>query len=107
MANPPFEAGLLLKGRVTWSVTGCGDDGRMDGQLVFPEITAEPAGPARGAVIPFTPRPAGSRRREPSRLDGAGLATRLRHDVERMVAHRRRMLAHCQTTGAYSRDRAR
>lgn len=102
MANPPFEAGLLLKGRVTWSVTGRGDDGRMDGQLVFPEIAAEPevAGvPGRGAVIPFTPRPAGRRRREPSRLDGAGLATRLRHDVERVIAHRRRMLDHLTASG--------
>ena len=86
---------------------GCGDDGRMDGQLVFPEIDAAPAPSARGAVIPFTPRPAGSRRREPSRLDGAGLASRLRHDVERMTAHRRRMLAHLQTAGGYSRESAR
>jgi hypothetical protein len=79
----------------------------MDGQLVFPEIDAAPEPPARGAVIPFTPRPAGSRRREPSRLDGAGLASRLRHDVERMTAHRRRMLAHLQTAGGYSRESAR
>ena len=82
----------------------------MDGQLVFPEIDAAPAAPAvpaRGSVIRFTPRPAGSRRREPSRLDGAGLAARLRHDVERMIAHRRRMLAHLQTAGGYSRDSAR
>lgn len=79
----------------------------MDGQLVFPEIDAAPGAPARGAVIPFTPRAAGSRRREPSRLDGAGLASRLRHDVERMTAHRRRMLAHLQTPGGYSREKAR
>lgn len=81
----------------------------MDGQLVFPEIDAAPNVPdvPRGAVIRFTPRPAGSRRREPTRLDGAGLAARLRHDVERMIAHRRRMLAHLQTAGGYSRDSAR
>ena len=68
----------------------------MDGQLVFPEIDAPPA-PVPASVIRFTPRPAGTRRREPSRLDGAGLAVRLRHDVERMVAHRRRMLSHLMT----------
>ena len=79
----------------------------MDGQLVFPEIDAAPEAPARGAVIRFTPRPAGGRRREPGRLDGTGLASRLRHDVERMIAHRRRMLAHLQTSGTYSRDSAR
>ena len=92
---------------MTRSVTGGGDDRRMDGQLVFPEIDSAPEPLARGAVIPFTPRPAGSRRREPSRLDGTGLASRLRHDVERMIAHRRRMLAHLQAAGGYSRDSAR
>lgn len=79
---------------MTRSVRGAGNDGRMDAQLVFPEIDAAPEVPARGSVIRFTPRPAGSRRREPSRLDGTGLASRLRHDVERMIAHRRRMLDH-------------
>ena len=82
---------------MTRSVTGCGDDGRMEGQLVFPEINAAPESPAGRAVIPFTPRPAGTRRRVASRLDGTGLASRLRHDVERMIAHRRRMLSHLAT----------
>jgi hypothetical protein len=74
----------------------------MDGQLVFPEIdvteaapTPVPGAPAPPAsVIRFKPRPAATRRPERGRLDGAGLASRLKSDVERMVAHRRRMLSH-------------
>ena len=71
--------------------------------LLFPEL-AEPL-PAvvpvtpsqvRREVIRFTPRPSGYARREPSRLDGNGLANRLRRDVERQLAHRRRMLGHLE-----------
>ena len=58
--------------------------------MLFPEL-ADPQPPVRREVIRFTPRPA-SQRREPSRLDGNGLANRLRRDVERQLAHRRRML---------------
>lgn len=54
-------------------------------------------------IITFQPRPAASRRpREAARLDGEGLAQRLRHDVERHLAHRRRMLAHLEKTGNVS-----
>ncbi len=63
--------------------------------LLFPEL-AEPQPPVRREVIRFTPRAAVHLRREPSRLDGNGLANRLRRDVERQLAHRRRMLAHLQ-----------
>lgn len=47
-------------------------------------------------IIAFQPRPDRSRPRESGRrhLDGDGLAQRLRCDVERHIAHRRRMLAH-------------
>ena len=65
------------------------------GHMLFPELT-ESQPPVRRAVIRFTPRPAGQARREPSRLDGTGLATRLRRDVERQIAHRRRMLGHLE-----------
>ena len=61
------------------------------GHMLFPEL-AEPQPPVRRDVIRFTPRPAGYARRETSRLDGTGLANRLRRDVERQLAHRRRML---------------
>ena len=68
------------------------------GQMPFPEIAPalEPslARPGRRAVIRFEPRPAGRPRREAARLDGDGLAARLRQDVERQLAHRRRMLDH-------------
>lgn len=66
--------------------------------MPFPEIapTLEPSLPQPGsrAVIRFAPRPAGRPRRDTSRLDGDGLAARLRRDVERQLAHRRRMLDH-------------
>jgi len=65
------------------------------GHMLFPELAA-PQPPVRREVIRFTPRPAGQARREPSRLDGTGLATRLRRDVERQIAHRRRMLGHLE-----------
>lgn len=77
----------------------------MDGQLVFPELESVPAPAARPNVVPFRPRHAAGRRRA-SRLDGEGLAVRLREDVQRLVAHRRRMLAHLSGT-RYSRDIAK
>lgn len=67
------------------------------GHMPFPELaqpSAAPAAPARSQVIRFTPRPAGQPRREASRLGGDGLAARLRRDVERQIAHRRKMLGH-------------
>jgi hypothetical protein len=69
------------------------------GPMLFPEL-AEPKAPPqqapRAQVIRFTPRPAGQPRREASRLDGDGLALRLRRDVERQLAHRRRMLGYLE-----------
>lgn len=71
--------------------------------MLFPELaepSAAPAAPPRSQVIRFTPRPAGPRRRDSSRdvarLGGDGLAARLRRDVERQLAHRRRMLGHLE-----------
>jgi hypothetical protein len=57
-------------------------------QMLFPEN-----------IIPFQPRPEPRRPRDTSRrhLDGDGLAQRLRRDVERQIAHRRRMLAHLES----------
>jgi len=78
----------------------------MDGQLPFPELASAPARTGRPKVITFAPRPA-ARRRQASRLDGEGLAERLQHDVQRLVAHRRRMLAHLRGTVGYSRDIAK
>jgi hypothetical protein len=72
------------------------------GHMLFPELATPPAPaappdpPARRDVIRFMPRPSGYARREPSRLDGTGLANRLRRDVERQIAHRRRMLGHLE-----------
>jgi len=65
------------------------DNGGMEqGRILFPDIThAE----STGRVVRFEPRPLG---RQSSRLSGKGLADRLRRDVERQIAHRRRMLAH-------------
>ena len=60
-------------------------------------------------IITFTPRPEGRRPRETGRghLDGDGLAQRLRRDVERQVAHRRRMLKHLEAqTGALETRKA-
>lgn len=51
-------------------------------------MTARP-----GRVVAFQPRAA---RLAAGRLRGDGLAQRLRHDVERQVVHRRRMLEHLQ-----------
>lgn len=71
------------------------------GQIVFPEVEVrnEPARPERPAtVVPFKPRQA------KGRLKGDGLAQRLRSDVERQVAHRRRMLAHLQSQELLSRS---
>jgi hypothetical protein len=50
-------------------------------------------------VLQFQPRPEGRRSRDSGRghLDGDGLAHRLRRDVERQVAHRRRMLEHLES----------
>lgn len=61
-------------------------------QILFPEpaLTPEPS-----RVVQFQPR-ATRRMRDASRLSGEGLAQRLRHDVERQIAHRRRMLAHME-----------
>ena len=71
--------------------------------MLFPEL-AEPLAPsqtpARAQVIRFKPRPSGQARREMSRLDGDGLAARLRRDVERQIAHRRRMLGHLERSVA-------
>jgi len=49
-------------------------------------------------ILQFQPRPEGRRPRDASRghLDGEGLAQRLRCDVERQIAHRRRMLGHLE-----------
>jgi hypothetical protein len=58
------------------------------GQFTFPEVSVS-AEPAR--VVQFKPRQARGR------LNGDGLAARLRGDVERQVAHRRRMLEHLQS----------
>jgi hypothetical protein len=73
------------------------------GQMPFPEIapTLESSLPRTGRrpVIRFEPRPAGRPRREASRLEGDGLAARLRQDVERQLAHRRRMLDHLRAQG--------
>ncbi|MDQ3071160.1 MAG: hypothetical protein M3R55_15700 [Acidobacteriota bacterium] len=67
-------------------------------QILFPDT-----------VIPFQPRrerrPAGEGRK--SRLEGEGLADRLRHDVQRQIAHRRRMLAHLSASAPYSRETAK
>lgn len=53
-------------------------------------------------ILPFQPRPEPRRPRDISRLhlDGEGLAQRLRRDVERQIAHRRRMLAHLESKTA-------
>ena len=50
-------------------------------------------------IIPFQPRPEARRVRDAGRghLDGQGLAQRLRRDVERQIAHRRRMLDHLES----------
>lgn len=71
--------------------------------MLFPELAepqAPPKAPARAQVIRFKPRPASQLRRETprevSRLGGDGLAARLRRDVERQIAHRRRMLGHLE-----------
>ncbi len=66
-------------------------------QILFPEPALTPD-PSR--VIPFAPRQPRNGRRagERARLSGDGLAQRLRRDVERQIAHRRRMLAHLQQT---------
>lgn len=80
--------------------------------MLFPEL-AEPRAPhqapPRGQVIRFKPRPSGQPRREASRLDGEGLAARLRRDVERQLAHRRRMLGYLeeQRSTFHSRDSAK
>lgn len=64
-------------------------------QILFPEPAFTPAA---SRVVPFQPRePRRARERRDSRLSGDGLAERLRSDVERQIAHRRRMLAHLQT----------
>lgn len=60
------------------------------GQILFPELTTPVE--TRAKVVPFAPRQL--KRTATSRLSGDGLAARLRHDVERQLAHRRRMLAH-------------
>lgn len=72
-------------------------------QILFPEL-AEPAVPAAQSAPPQAPRAADVLRFRPrqarasaTRLSGDGLAVRLKHDVERQVAHRRRMLAHLQS----------
>ena len=62
--------------------------------FLFPEVIEAPR-PAR--VVAFQPRAA---RMAAGRLSGEGLAVRLRHDVERQVAHRRRMLEHLQSQAA-------
>jgi len=68
-------------------------------QILFPEPAFTPE-PSR--VIPFEPRQSRTGRRagDRARLSGDGLAQRLRRDVERQIAHRRRMLAHLQQTSA-------
>lgn len=66
------------------------DGGMEQGRILFPDITHSVAPAPR--VVRFEPRQL--RRAGPSRLSGEGLADRLRHDVERQIAHRRRMLAH-------------
>ena len=63
-------------------------------QILFPELIPAGAGPSR--VVPFQPRPSRRIPRDGSRLGGEGLAQRLRRDVERQIAHRRRMLAHLE-----------
>ena len=63
------------------------------GHFLFPEVSVTPQ---PGRVVAFQPRGA----RTAGRLRGDGLAQRLRHDVDRHVAHRRRMLEHLQTQTA-------
>ena len=49
-------------------------------------------------VVQFSSaRRSGRTARSGGRLSGDGLADRLRHDVERHIAHRRRMLEHLQS----------
>ena len=64
------------------------------GHFLFPEdqMTTRPA-----RVVAFQPRAV---RMAGGRMRGDGLAQRLRHDVERQVAHRRRMLEHLQAQSA-------
>ena len=85
-----------MKNAVTCPVIPTLDDGVMEqGQIVFPEVEVinEPGRVERPAtIVQFKPRHA------KGRLNGDGLAQRLRRDVERQVAHRRRMLAHLQST---------
>lgn len=64
------------------------------GHIFFPEVMVA-AEPAR--VVQFKPR------QVKGRLNGDGLAQRLRSDVERQVAHRRRMLAHLQASAGTQR----
>jgi hypothetical protein len=64
------------------------------GRIIFPELTEAPA---QARVVAFRPR------QVKGRLNGDGLAHRLRRDVERQVAHRRRMLAHLQAQAGGSR----
>ena len=81
------------------------------GHMLFPELaepTAAPQAAARAQVIRFKPRPAGQPRRETSRLDGDGLAARLRRDVERQLAHRRKMLGYLEERATFhSRESAK
>jgi hypothetical protein len=63
-------------------------------QILFPDLPSP--GPSR--VVQFQARPS---RRTPrdapaGRLNGEGLAQRLRSDVQRQLAHRRRMLEHLE-----------
>lgn len=66
------------------------------GHILFPDTPAAPERPAR--IVPFPPRASRRPRESAGRLSGEGLAQRLRHDVERQIAHRRRMLAHLQSS---------
>ncbi|MEX2272496.1 MAG: hypothetical protein WD690_13565 [Vicinamibacterales bacterium] len=57
-------------------------------------------------IVQFQPRASTPRSREagPRHLNGDGLAQRLRRDVERQLAHRRRMLAHLESAQARRRE---
>jgi hypothetical protein len=68
--------------------------GMEQGHFLFPEVAETPR---QARVVVFQPRAA---RMSAGRLNGDGLAVRLRHDVERHVAHRRRMLEHLQSQAA-------
>lgn len=67
------------------------------GHILFPDTPAVQERPTR--VVPFQPRASRRPRESAGRLSGEGLAQRLRHDVERQIAHRRRMLAHLEAQG--------